>query len=240
MVSFPSVSLDRGLHPRAYPLKDPIPKVYEDDYFVVFNKPPGLLVIPTPKKETNTLVDIVNREYPAADQAYHLHPCHRLDRETSGVILFAKGKHAQKAMMDLFKLRKIKKKYVAFVQGKIQQKGGELKSFIEGFDQKKFRKREPKKLALTRFRVREVHENFSIVEAEPVTGRTNQIRIQFSGIHHPLVGERKYALGKDALVKFKRAALHAYSLEWEHPFTHTMVNVTANLPNDMEAFLERS
>ena len=76
--------------------------LYEDDQYIVFNKPAGLLVIPTPKGEQRTLVTLVNEQFESDGHAFKLHPCHRIDRDTSGAILFAKGKQNQKLMMDQF------------------------------------------------------------------------------------------------------------------------------------------
>ena len=100
-------------------LEKPIAVLYEDERTMVFNKPAGLLVIPTPDEEPNTLLNIVNHQYAENKDFGKLHPCHRLDRETSGVILFAKGKQNQQRTMDLFHKKMIKKVYVAFVQGKL-------------------------------------------------------------------------------------------------------------------------
>ena len=91
-------------------LRKTVPKLYEDAHVIVFDKPAGLLVIPTPQREDYTLVNIVNAQY-AQDQDWRLPPCHRLDRETSGAIIFAKGKSVQRRLMDLFKRRVIKIRY---------------------------------------------------------------------------------------------------------------------------------
>ena len=88
-----------------------IPIVYEDEWLSVLNKPAGLLVIPTPKKEKRTLTSILNDDLKIRDLTYRLHPCHRLDKETSGLIIYAKGKSIQKIMLQEFKQRKIKKRY---------------------------------------------------------------------------------------------------------------------------------
>lgn len=209
--------------------------LYEDDAFMVFDKPAGVLVIPTEKKETNTLVDVVNRQHVSAE--WKLHPCHRLDRETTGVIIFAKGRGVQQKMMELFKARRITKKYIAFLQGKIKHPSGELKSFISSFEDKKFGKSRNSQLAITKYRLLKQARLFCVVEAEPVTGRTNQIRIQFKELGHPLVGDRKYSFGKDFAVKFKRTALHAFRVEWIHPVTKKEILVESPLPGDMKEFL---
>ena len=213
--------------------------LFEDDYFVVFEKPSGTLTIPTPKGEKNTLDRVVNEEL-SKECGYHLHPCHRLDRETSGAIIFAKGKKNQQLMMDVFRHKGVKKKYVALVQGRPRHSAGELKSEIKDFNQNKFRRESKGKLAVTRYKVLELRRIYSIVEVFPLTGRTNQIRIQMAEIGHPLLGERQYAFGKDYALKFRRVALHASELEWLHPVTHKPVKIVSPLPWDMEQFIERN
>ena len=207
---------------------------------MVFDKPAGLLVIPTPQKEKNTLVDIVNSWYSAKEKGAYLHPCHRIDRDTSGIILFAKGKHHQQLMMDEFKKRHVKKKYIAFLNGRLLRRQAEIRSAVKDFDQQRYSQNLPPKLAITRYHVVEIRKAFTIAEVYPVTGRTNQIRIQFSQIGYPLLGDRKYAIGKDFLVKFRRVALHAQELQWRHPILNKTVKVIAPLPKDMEEFLVRN
>lgn len=232
--------ISSGGETQAHFSKNPVKILYEDDHYVVFDKPSGLLVIPTPKNERNTLVNIVNQRCDSSGAQARLHPCHRLDRDTSGVILFAKGKHPQKLMMEIFKKRAVFKKYIAFVHGRLDRRHGELRSCIEHLEQKKFRRRSTAKLSITRYKVIQEKKRFSIVEVQPVTGRTNQIRIQFSEIGHPLVGERKYALGRDYALKFRRVALHAQTLEWTHPVSRQKIKVTSQIPKDMEDFIARN
>ena len=197
---------------------------------MVVDKPSGMLVIPTPKKETNTLTDLLNRDLDRLGIEANAHPCHRLDRETSGLILYAKGKKAQKLLMDEFKNRRVKKKYTAFVQGKPARDSGVIRKNI--FNRNKKRS-DP---AETKYRVIEARRGFSVVEVEPVTGRTNQIRIHFKAIGHPLLGESVYAFRKDFDIKFKRAALHAAALEFIHPVTGKELKFTSPLPSDMAEF----
>lgn len=211
--------------------------LYEDDSCAVFNKPAGLLVVPTPKKEKNTLIDLVNGPKYRSEGSPRFFPCHRLDRETSGVILFAKGADHQKRLMEQFKTGRVKKKYVAFVQGKVRQKAGEIKSYIKDLDQKKYQRQAPAKWALTRYKTLQVYKRFTVLEVIPVTGRTNQIRIHFSEMGHPLVGERKYAFGRDHTVRFRRTALHALELSWYHPVGNELKTARAPWPQDMAEFV---
>ncbi len=221
--------------------------LYEDELCIVFNKPSGILVIPSPKQKDNTLVDIVNDHYKnrlaqnpdKIQKDCSLHPCHRLDKDTSGVILFAKGKANQKRLMALFEARQVKKEYLAFVHGKLKVSGGELKSRIKDYYQKKFNNKSKAPLAITRFKVLQQKKNYCIVEVIPVTGRTNQIRIQFAEKGHALVGENRYAFRRDFALRFKRTALHAQSLQWKDPASKKVIKVEAPLAKDMENFLNR-
>ncbi len=230
-----------------------IPVLYDDDYYMAFEKPPGLLVIPSPKKEKYTLLNLVNKEFASPTREGRLHPCHRLDRDTSGVILFAKGKKNQKAMMEEFKKRRVRKTYIAFVQGRLKNSAGEIRDRIrdpfkarpDAFLQNarvgaRFHKRAPLQWAITRYRVLETKKDFSILEVCPITGRTNQIRIHLSRMGHPVVGERQYAFGRDYPVKFRRTALHASSLRWMHPVYKREIRIHSPLPEDMKKFLERN
>jgi 23S rRNA pseudouridine1911/1915/1917 synthase len=201
-----------------------IPVIYDDNWLLIVDKPSGLLTVPTPHKERRTLESILNEEMRQAD-APRIFPCHRLDRETSGLIIFAKGREAQGKMMDLFRSHRIKKTYVAFVQGKLAGHG-RITVPVEG------------DYAFTRYHTTRSCDDYSVVKAFPETGRKNQIRIHFKAAGHPVVGDTKFAFRKDFALKAKRTMLHAESLEFEHPVTKKHVRVTAELPADMQRFLE--
>ncbi|MFA5085551.1 MAG: RluA family pseudouridine synthase [Candidatus Omnitrophota bacterium] len=206
---------------------------YEDDQLIIVDKPSGLLVIPTPKKETNTLTDLLNRELDERGIEANAHPCHRLDRETSGLIIYAKGKSIQQMMMEEFRKRAVKKVYIAFVNGSPVKDFDIIKKRIYNRNKNRFDE------AITKYKVIERREGFTIIEAEPVTGRTNQIRIHFKEIGHPLVGESVFAFRKDFKLKFKRAALHASYIRFTHPITKKPLDFSAPMPGDMEAFLKK-
>lgn len=204
-----------------------IPVIYEDDWLLVLDKPAGLLIIPTPKKERYTLTGILNEDLRKKGISYRLHPCHRLDRETSGLIVYAKGKSFQKRMMELFKGKEIKKSYIAFVQGSLTVPEGRISIPIEGRE------------AITKYSILERRKDFTIVEVMPLTGRTNQIRIHFKSINHPLIGESRFAFRKDYKLKAKRACLHAKGLEFTHPVTKRNVSIDSELPRDLKEFLAK-
>ncbi|MFA5004629.1 MAG: RluA family pseudouridine synthase [Candidatus Omnitrophota bacterium] len=203
-----------------------IPVAYEDNWLLIADKPAGLLSVPDGCAGKRTLTGILNDDLGDRHIAYKLHPCHRLDRETSGLIIYAKGKAQQEKMMQMFKERAVHKQYIAFVQGSLSQQVGQINFPLEG------------KNALTKYKVTRVLSNFSIIEVTPLTGRTNQIRIHFKKIGHPLVGESKFAFRKDFLLRAKRVCLHAGYLSFKHPWTGNAVIVSSPLPPDMQKFLE--
>jgi 23S rRNA pseudouridine1911/1915/1917 synthase len=222
--------------------RKPFKVLYEDDHYIAFFKPAGLLTVRADDGKEPAMEEQVNKDFtarpdtPKGADALKLHPCHRLDRDTSGVILFAKGHHAEELMMDLFRQRLVKKKYIAFVHGRLPHPKGEIKLALrEDRDS-----RDPERISVTRYEVKEQRHNFTIVEVYPLTGRTNQIRIHFKEIGFPLVGENKFIFRKDFSLKFKRTALHAWELYFKHPVTGKDVSITAPLSLDMQNFLERN
>lgn len=202
--------------------------VYEDRWLLIVDKPAGLLTIPDWRGKTRTLTEIINQDLNNDTLAYRLHPCHRLDRATSGLLIYAKGKSVQKKMMQLFKERGVRKIYLAFVQGNLKVSKAKINNRIDG------------KFALTKYRVIGRRRDFSIVEIEPLTGRKNQIRIHFRQIRHPLVGEDKFAFRKDYKLKCNRLCLHAQGLEFSHPITQKKLSFNSELPKGLKGFLEKN
>ncbi|MDD5436430.1 MAG: RluA family pseudouridine synthase [Candidatus Omnitrophica bacterium] len=202
--------------------------IYEDDWLIVADKPSGLLVIPTPRKEQNTLSELLNRNLDGRGVEVNAYPCHRLDRETSGVIVYAKGKKVQKLLMDQFKDREVGKSYIAVVQGAVGNDSGAIDNSIFNRNKNRYEK------ALTKYRVIQRKRDMSVLEVEPVTGRTNQIRIHLQRMGHPIVGESVYAFRKDFKLRFKRVALHAAAIEFKHPVTGKAMKFTSPVPEDME------
>lgn len=201
--------------------------VYEDGYFLILDKPAGLLSVAGPDKEARDLTRILNAELKRQSVSYRLHPCHRLDKETSGLIIYAKGKSAQKKMMQLFQEKLVKKIYIAFLQGKPAQNQGKINLPIDGLS------------AVTQYRIIHKAGDFSVAEVFTATGRKNQIRLHFKSIGHPLVGETRFAFRRDYKLRAKRACLHAKSLEFVHPFSKQTLQVVSELPKDMKNFLQK-
>ena len=150
--------------------------IFEDDSIVVVNKRSGVLVIPSPKNEQNTLTDGLNLYLKNKNEDCKAHPCHRLDRDTSGVIVYAKGKSNQKLIMDQFHNNQVTKVILLSLEVRFSRERT-IDFKIEN------------KEAITKYKVLKSNDSYTVVEVRLLTGRTNQIRIHFSQIGHPLLGE---------------------------------------------------
>lgn len=211
---------------------------YQDEYLAVIDKPAGLLVVPTPKKETRTLTSILNSCGQPVFRCPRLYPCHRLDRETSGLIIYAKNRDIEQRMIEKFRRHEITKRYIALSQGRMPHPADTIRSHIDDNPLRIRRFRRNLKLAITKYRMIAQKKDYAIVEVCPVTGRTNQIRIHMKQIGHPLLGERKYAFAKDYALKLKRVALHAAFLEFRHPITAQKITLHSDLPADLDSFIK--
>ena len=206
--------------------------VFNDDYIVVVNKNAKILIQPSPRKEKITLTSLLSKAL-----GEKVFPCHRLDRETTGLIIYAKSRETQGKVMEEFKHREVKKKYLAFIEGSIKRKKGMLIDRIVDREGQIF-KEKPKE-AKTFYRLLHEFENWSLIELEPLTGRTNQLRIQLAKIGNPILGEAKYAFRRDFTVKFRRLALHAFYLKFTHPISREKVSLKIDLAADMKEFLKK-
>lgn len=209
-----------------------IPIVYEDKNILIINKPAGLVVHPDGKTEEYTLVDWLLENYPKiknvgeplvlSDGTEIPRPgiVHRLDRETSGILLITKNQKAFDFYKNKFKNRDMKKIYHAFVYGEIEEDEGKIDRPI-GRSNKDFRRysaqrgaRGEMREALTEYRVLHRGKGFSFVSITLKTGRTHQIRVHFLAINHPVVGDSLYAPKIKKALGFKRVALHSYALSF--------------------------
>ena len=234
-----------GLLPEAIPLDI----VYEDRALLVVNKPAGMVVHPAPGHPGGTLVNAVLAYCPELAASDDERPgiVHRLDRDTSGLILVAKSEKARRALQRQFKERQVHKAYLALLDGHLQPAWGRIEAPVGRDPQHRQRMavlaggRE----AATEYHVLEqfAHQvglaagDYTLVEAEPVTGRTHQIRVHFASIGHPIVGDEVYSRRKTSL-PVPRQFLHARRLGFKHPSTGQRLELEVPLPPDLEAVME--
>jgi len=221
-------------------MKKPFDIVFDDEYLIVVNKIAKVLIQASKKEAKHTLTSLLINQ-----MGEKVFPCHRLDRETTGLVIYAKSLDIQQKIMDQFRHREVKKKYIAFVKGNFKERKGVWEGKIIDREGKIFA--EKSKYAKTFYRVLKDFSDWSMLELSPVTGRTNQLRIQLAKISHPILGEDKYAFRRDfssicgsasgGKVKVKRLALHAFYLNFIHPVSKQKVSLEVDLAKDLSDFL---
>ena len=203
--------------------------IYQDDYLLALNKPAGLLSVPgNTEQKQDSLASRVQKEFPDALTV------HRLDMCTSGIMLMALGKDAHRQLSMMFEQRKIKKRYVAIVDGKPEPPAGEINlPLITDWPNRPKQKidHEIGKPSCTRFKVISFddEDNSSRVELEPVTGRSHQLRVHMQTQGHTILGDKLYA-PKILQEKSERLLLHAALLEFIHPFTKKHICIECEAP----------
>lgn len=228
----------------------PLDIVFEDDDLIVVNKPVGLVVHPGSGNASRTLLNALLHRYPAANTLPRAGIVHRLDKDTSGLLVVAKTASAFKSLTHQLKKRTISREYQAIVYGHLIS-GGTVDAPIERhhIQRKKMAVSESGKEAITHYRVAEKYRAHSRLKLQLETGRTHQIRVHMAHIRHPIVGDPTYGgrvqLAKattpeltQALRHFKRQALHAFALGLEHPATGEWMRWEIDLPADMKALIE--
>jgi 23S rRNA pseudouridine1911/1915/1917 synthase len=196
----------------------PLPVVHEDDAILVIDKPSGLLTIATEHERERTAYRLLRDWIGARDTpAARLFVVHRLDRETSGLIVFAKSAAAKQALQAQFAARVVERVYVALVDGTVREPQGTIRSRLAEDRALRVRPvtgREAGREAITRYRVLERRRGATLLELRLVTGRRGQIRTQLAAAGHPIAGDRAYGSRSDPL---RRVALHATRLSFTHP-----------------------
>ena len=220
----------------------PLEIVYEDDAIAVINKGPDMVVHPAHGNYSGTLVNaLLYKMDKLSDINGDIRPgiVHRLDKDTSGIIVVAKTNEAHEKLAEMFKEKNLEKTYICIAKGIFGEKEGRIENLI-GRDPKE-RKRmavveENGKKAISNYRVLDEGKNFSLVEVKIETGRTHQIRVHMKYLNHPILGDSTYGNSTDGV---KRQMLHAYRLKFIHPITGEEMVVTAPLPEDFKQAVKK-
>jgi RluA family pseudouridine synthase len=212
-----------------------LPRLFEDEFLVVVVKPAGVLSVPDASAGERSVPELL------ADEGLSVLPVHRLDREVSGVLLLAREAATRDALQDQFRAGTVRKVYWAMASGRVEPAQGEL-SFPILEEPGGARVSARGKPARTRYRTRARHALASELEIELLTGRKNQIRVHLAHAGHPLVGERKYARGRDSALRLRsrRVALHAWRLALVHPADGKNLAFEAPWPEDLEELRARA
>lgn len=208
--------------------------IYEDKEILVINKPAKKLTIATTKEQNRTLYHEAREYIKKQNPRNKIFIVHRLDKDTSGVILFAKNEKIKKMYQDNWDFLCVNREYLAIVEGKPAKKKDTIKSYLtESKTLQVFSTNNPKKgrLAITEYEVLNSNKSYSQVKINIKTGRKNQIRVHMSDIGCPIVGDKKYNSKTNPL---NRLGLHAKVLEIKHPITKKIMKFEARVPKVME------
>ncbi len=199
---------------------------YEDSDIIVLNKPYDMPVHPSKNHQTNTLANVFASVCSKREESLKFRPINRLDKDTSGLCVVAKNQYCASALSG-----KIEKEYVALIKGKLQNQKGTIDLPIARIDQKGIKRcvSDDGQRAVTHYAQLKHREPYTLVSVKLETGRTHQIRVHFSHLGFPLVGDELY--GGDISI-MKRQALHCKSVTFTHPITHENITVTSKIPDD--------
>lgn len=218
-------------HPR-------IKLVYEDNDIIVINKGSGILSVSTDNVKDGTAYSILRDYLKKKDPRLMLFVVHRLDRDTSGLMMFAKNVEAKEAMQHNWNNMVLGRRYVAVVAGKVEQEEGVVKSYLaetSQFEVYSTQNPDEGQLAITRFKRLQCNNGYSLMELSLDTGRKNQIRVHMKDLGHPIVGDRKYGAKASPI---HRLGLHARTLHFAHPVTKKEMLFETPIPSRFLSLLK--
>ena len=229
--------------PELKPENIPIDIVYEDEYIAVINKTSNMTVHPAQNIYTGTLVNALLYHFKSLSNINedNIRPgiVHRLDKDTSGLIIIAKTNEAHERLVEMFQSKNMKKTYIAVCKGNFSQKSGRIENLIgrDPYERKRMAVVETNgKPAITNYEVIDEVQDFSLMKVNIETGRTHQIRVHMKFLNHPILGDSTY--GSPSKLA-ERQMLHAYILEFIHPVTKESIKVKGKLPEDFENIIKK-
>ena len=214
-----------------------LPIIFEDNDLIVINKPSKLLSVPSDNEKGSTAFRMVNDYLQQKDKHNRAFIIHRLDEDTSGVLMFAKNDRMAKALTDGDNWNNLVKKrgYYAIVEGTLDTKEGTIRSYLKKNSQNMMyssKKKGDGQLAITNYKIIQENGQYSLADVDIKTGRKNQIRVHFGDLGHFIVGDDKYGEPSNPI---KRLGLHAYELDIIHPFTGKLLKFKAPMPKEFES-----
>jgi len=255
-INLPEKKNDFSVEPQDIPLEI----IYQDKYLAIVNKPADMAVHPAPGHPRYTLVNAaayhLQGQLSCGATRYRPGIVHRLDKDTTGLIILAKDDKTHALLSDLFQKREIEKYYLAITAGVPQESSGTIQTYLgrSTTDRKKMAVLEAGKWAVTHYSTEEYFDFFSLLKIKLETGRTHQIRVHFSYINCPILGDQTYSSVKRTINQIpenykkkakyllanhlQRQALHAYQLRFIHPITQQEIFAEAPIPADMQYALQ--
>ena len=210
--------------------------IYEDKDIIVINKPSGLLTVATEKEKNKTAYHLVMEYLKKKNKNNRIFIIHRLDKDTSGIIMFAKNERAKHLYQDNWNDIVKKRCYYAVIDGKMENKEGTIKSYLKENGNMVYSVKDRSgKLAITEYKVLKERKNISLLDINLKTGRKNQIRVHMKENKTPILGDLKYG-EKSKLIN--RLALHAYKLELINPVTKKLLTFEINMPNEFKTLFK--
>lgn len=217
-----------------------LPIIYEDDEFIVINKPSGLLSVASDNEKGSTAYRMLSDYVQQKDKHNRIFVVHRLDEDTSGVLMVAKNPQIQKALQDNWNDIVKKRGYYAIVEGVLDNKTGTIKSYLKKNSQNMMyssKKKGDGQLAITHYRVIKENEKYSLLDVNIDTGRKNQIRVHLGEMGHYIIGDDKYGEPSNPI---KRLGLHAYVLEFVHPINKKKYKFYAPTPKEFSTIFPKA
>lgn len=207
--------------------------MYEDKYLIIINKPSGILTISRDNRNDKNLYDEVKEYVKKQNPKNKIFIVHRLDKDTSGLIIFAKNEKVKRILQTNW--TKVKRYYYAVVNGIVKENNHLENYLLETKTHNVIITKDKKKgiLAITNFEVMEYNKKYTLLNIEIKTGRKNQIRVQLANIKHPIVGDKKYG-NKERMP----LCLQAYRLEFLHPITNKNIEIEIKLPKNLENLIK--
>ena len=207
----------------------PLDIIYEDEYLLAINKPANMPVHPSMLHYEETLSNAVKYYFDTLNLKRKIRIVNRLDKDTSGIVIFAKNEYIQECLIKQMKTKELKKEYLAIVTGYLQKKSDTLCFPICSIIERTVNPNGD--IAITHYNILKEQNNLSLVHVFLETGRTHQIRVHFSHINHPILGDTLYGTPSPLI---NRQALHSYKITLLHPISKQILTLEAPIPNDMK------